>query len=427
MFSREQILEVTIPTESDMEITVDALPVKEAARLLGYSVQHTRRLVREGVLPGGKIGRDWIVGRVGLGRLLSDRANLELPLGKDSGRSKKSGIPIVSLFCGSGGLDLGFVQEGFAPLVAFDHNASALRTYRKNHCPREPGRAIDADLSDPRPNLVSNALDEINELRTPRGVIGGPPCQAFSASNVYKTVDDPRAKLPESYSAILSSLNREHKIDFFVFENVIGLKHKQHEQLFGYFKELFMRAGFNIFEGQLDAQDFGVPQERKRVFVVGLNADKYNDVSFRFPQTTTPRTRRTVRDAIAHLPEPVFFERGLQPSEIPLHANHWAMKPKSAKFGNGFLKEGNVKGRPFRVLSWDQPSWTVAYGHREVHIHPTGKRRLSVYEAMLLQGFPPTYVLEGTLSDQIRQVSDAVAPPVARALARAIKNTIDNT
>lgn len=96
------------------------------------------------------------------------------------------------------------------------------------------------------------------------------------------------------------------------------------------------------------------------------------------------------------------------------------MKPRSEKFFNGFLKEGDVKGRPFRVLEWGKPSWTVAYGHREVHIHPTGKRRLSIYEAMLLQGFPPKYVFKGTLSDQVRLVSDAVPPPLARALAESV-------
>ena len=97
------------------------------------------------------------------------------------------------------------------------------------------------------------------------------------------------------------------------------------------------------------------------------------------------------------------------------------MRPRSSRFSNGTLKQGEIRGRPFRVLDWDEPSWTVAYGHREVHIHPNGKRRLSVYEAMLLQGFPPEYVLSGTLSDQIRMVSDAVAPPVAKALAQAIR------
>ena len=86
-------------------------------------------------------------------------------------------------------------------------------------------------------------------------------------------------------------------------------------------------------------------------------------------------------------------------------------------------------GRSFRTLSWNEPSWTVAYGHREVHVHPDGKRRLSMLEALLLQGFPARYELRGTLTDQIRQVSDSVPPPLAAALAtglRAVLHRLDS-
>ena len=72
------------------------------------------------------------------------------------------------------------------------------------------------------------------------------------------------------------------------------------------------------------------------------------------------------------------------------------------------------------MLSWSEPSWTIAYGNREIHIHPSGTRRLSVYESMLLQGFPTSYVLKGNLSEQIRQVSDTVPSQVGAALAKAI-------
>src|SRR5262249_16443646 len=122
---------------------------------------------------------------------------------------------------------------------------------------------------------------------------------------------------------------------------------------------------------------------------------------------------------------PAIFERGMTNGEIPLHQNHWCMKPRSEKFFNGFLKEGDVKGRPFRVLEWGKPSWTVAYGHREVHIHPSGKRRLSSNEGMLLQGFPRDYVLKRALTDQIRLVWDAVPPPLARALAESVRKVLE--
>ena len=170
---------------------------------------------------------------------------------------------------------------------------------------------------------------------------------------------------------------------------------------------------------------FGVAQARNRLFVVGFNRKKYDGLVFEFPKGTST-DKRTVRDVIGDLPRPLFYDRGLTAAEIPFHPNHWCMRPKSKKFFNGYLHEGDLKGRPFRVLSWDKPSWTVAYGHREVHIHPSGERRLSVYEAMLLQGFPPDYELHGTLSDQIRLVSDAVPPPLAKGLAESILQYLKN-
>ncbi len=257
------------------------------------------------------------------------------------------------------------------------------------------------------------------------GVIGGPPCQAFSLGNRNGGARDARANLPEDYAAVLKDLAFEYELDFFVFENVLGLRYKKHAELFSVFKNLFSSAGFSIFEGELDAQDFGVPQVRKRIFVVGFNEKKYPHLDYEFPAATTKR-KRTVEDAIKGLPKPVYFEYGLSSADIPEHPNHWCMKPRSKKFFNGYLKEGDIKGRPFRVLPWDKPSWTVAYGHREVHIHPSGRRRLSIYEAMLLQGFPSSYELLGTLSDQVRLISDAVPPPVAKALAESILEVIEH-
>ncbi len=330
-------------------------------------------------------------------------------------------LPIVSLFSGSGGLDEGFVEAGFSPVLALDNDRAACETFEWNH-PRV--RVLKKDLSKAVNGYVVERLSELPSPVHPIGVIGGPPCQAFSMSNVHKRVDDPRRKLPENYAHILAELNKHYGLDFFVFENVLGLKHKAHSELFGYFKELFASAGFTTFEGELDAQDFGVAQVRKRVFVVGFNNKKYKSLRFEFPKGN-PARRTTVRETIGDLPFPAIFERGLNSDDVPLHPNHWCMKPKSEKFFNGFLKEGDVKGRPFRVLEWGKPSWTVAYGHREVHIHPSCKRRLSIYEAMLLQGFRRDYVLKGTLSDQVRLVSDAVPPPLARALAERVLEVLN--
>lgn len=325
-------------------------------------------------------------------------------------------LQFVSLFSGCGGLDLGFERAGFSPCLALDIDEAAILTYQHN---RGHVRALKKDLSLIEAGYVKARLEEMVPRPRPLGVVGGPPCQAFSMSNVHKRSDDPRARLPIAYASVLKELNKEEGLDFFLFENVFGLKHKLHAEQFQIFTKLFSSAGFRIFEAELNAQDFGVPQDRRRLFVVGINARKYPHAQFSFPIASS-RAPKTVREAIGGLPSPAFFSRHLTPGSIPFHPNHWCMNPRSAKF-DGRLKEGEIKGRPFRVLSWNAPSWTVAYGHREVHIHPSGMRRLSILEAMLLQGFPTEYELVGSLTAQIRLVSDAVPPPLAQVLAETIK------
>lgn len=331
-------------------------------------------------------------------------------------------IPVLSLFCGCGGLDLGFTREGFQVLLALDANATAVRTYNHNH---NEGIARVADLADLDGQGVLRLLDKEHIATVPRGVIGGPPCQPFSLGNVTNSHSNGlRRTLPARYAMILKSLNKAFDLDFFVFENVEGITFEKHRRDFAQFKTLFEDAGFNLFEGLLDAQDFGVPQQRPRVFVVGWNKEKFGPASYQFPSATCS-TRLTVADAISGLKEPVLFQRGLVAADFPVHPNHWTMQPKSKRFQDGSLREGQTRGRSFRVLRWNKPSWTVAYGNREIHIHPSGTRRLSIYEAMLLQGFPEGYELLGNLSEQVRQVSDAVPPPLASSLARSIRLFLD--
>ncbi|MBW3589526.1 MAG: DNA cytosine methyltransferase [Actinobacteria bacterium] len=326
-------------------------------------------------------------------------------------------MPVVSLFSGSGGLDTGFRQSGFNTVIALDNDPVAVDTFNANH----PPVAEVADLASTRGRQVVEKVLRIGKL--PRGVIGGPPCQAFSTSNVHVRADDPRAKLIHSYASIVKALNEAFGIDFFLFENVAGLTSERNQPQFYRLLRSLEKAGFNTFSEELDAQFFGVPQMRPRRFIVGINRTIHPEVNFAFPNPTTPDPA-TVRETIGHLKEPIFFERGLDSSKFPEHPNHWAMQPRSRKFAAGLFKPGQVMGRSFRVLDWDRPSWTVAYGHREMHIHPSGRRRVSVYEAMLFQGFPTAYRLLGTLSDQIRLVSDAVPPPLAAALAQSVRELL---
>lgn len=325
---------------------------------------------------------------------------------------------ILSLFCGAGGLDLGFESEGFEIGLAFDIRPTAIETYNFN---RQSNHAFVRDIS----KLTVEQIDQLygSEFK-PKGIIGGPPCQSFSVSNVNSKDDDPRHDLPLAYANLLMQLNQRNPLHFFVFENVLGLKSYKHKAKYETFKKAFVNAGFNLQEIILNASDFEVPQERKRIFIIGLNRKLYPAFSFIFHKS---KIVKSVKSAIYNLPEPVNFNDFRNGNEITYHPNHWCMTPKSAKFQTpGALIPGKALGRSFRVLEWHKPSPTVAYGHREVHIHPNCHRRLSVHEAAILQGFPFEFEFQGTMSSQFTQISEAVPPQISRALAKGLNYLIEN-
>ena len=339
---------------------------------------------------------------------------------KASKKRPKQKNTVISFFSGCGGFDLGFSSAGFSIGLALDIDAKAVESYNHN---REEDVCHVADLSKTDPETIVKLYRKICGSVSPRGVIGGAPCQTFSSGNVHFNGNDARHFLPRRYACILRVLNKQYGLDFFVFENVKGITSPKHRMEYTTIKRLFSFAGFKLFEGELDAADFGVAQHRRRVFIVGFNKIKYSDVNFEFPAAETA-VPFTVANKLKGLPPPLLFQRGMQKDNIAFHPNHWTMYPRSKKFTDGSLVNHNGEHRSFRVLQWDKPSLTVAYGNREIHIHPNTKRRLSVYEAMLLQGFPHDYELLGTLSDQIRQVSDAIPPQLGAALGKAIRNTL---
>jgi len=334
-------------------------------------------------------------------------------------------LPLLSLFCGPGGLDIGFEQARFKPLLALDKDSAAVESYNWNR--NRSNTAVVFDLLEVSASNIDTILELWDERAgkgvAPVGIIGGPPCQSFSVSNVHRLSDDPRARLPLSYAKILDAINKRFDLEFFLFENVAGLGNRPHSDSLELFMAAFEKTGFDVKQFYLEAADFGLPQYRKRMFLVGFNKTRYDKAQYEPPKGEGKFV--SVRDVLEDLPEPLYFAKGCNPRDSGLHPNHWCMNPKSKKFVNGVLKPGEMLGRSFRMLDWEDRSWTVAYGHREVHVHPDGRRRLSVYEAMILQGFPQEYELRGTLSAQIRQVSDAVPPPLAHVLAESILKVLN--
>lgn len=326
--------------------------------------------------------------------------------------SAKNLPKIVSLFSGAGGLDLGFRQAGFPIGVAIDVSDAAIRTHKKNF-PNALAKVADLITLQPA-GVVEIVLQKISPGQR-IAVIGGPPCQGFSRANTAALSNDPRNKLPALYLQIVRALQQLYEVEFIVFENVLGIRDKKHIATFNELKSGIAELGLDVTEKELCAVDFGVPQNRKRIILAGLRSGKGYG-AFKPRRRSGPKT---VREAIGGLEDPIYFRNGLNSDDFAVHRNHWTMQPKSPRFENPQTSVGD--GRSFKRLKWDEASPTIAFGHREIHVHPDGHRRLSIYEALLLQGFPADFELEGNLSEQVEQVSNAVPPPLARSVANAVK------
>jgi len=343
-----------------------------------------------------------------------DRVMADTPVATANGNGERR--TLLSLFAGCGGLDLGFEQAGYSIGLAYDRNRDAIASWNLNRQGQPRGYVFD---------LAAIRLRDIDRhfggKFVPLGVIGGPPCQGFSRANQARHRGDARNVLLRRLFTLALRFHRHRApLDFILVENVPELGTAQNRPLLETEKLTLAHHGFAVQELVLDASTYGVPQTRKRLFILAFSEDI--GASWEHdPPVPTEGGNRTVADAIQGLPEPTHYRRGIGCAEIPHHANHWCMNPRSRRFFDGSLVAGQVSGRSFKTLRWDAPSVTVAYGHREVHVHPTGKRRLSVFEGMRLQGFPDSYVLEGSLSSQIDQVSEAVPPPLAEAVAKWIK------
>jgi DNA (cytosine-5)-methyltransferase 1 len=322
---------------------------------------------------------------------------------------------VISLFSGAGGLDWGFRRRGFKIALAFDISKAAIRTHRRNF----PGsHAVAADLKKIGPAGVLRHARRHVPQGSAIGVIGGPPCQGFSRANTRRRKQDPRNGLPSLYLRIVRRLQRHYDVEFVVFENVLGIRDRKNADTYKALLDGLKSLNFSVTEKELCALDFGVPQNRRRIVLSAMR-------SGRGYAAVRPRRRSkagTVRSAIGKLRPPAFFTRKLRPEDIPVHPNHWTMQPKSPRFRNPDAV--SVDGRSFKRLSWSDFSPTIAFGNREIHIHPSGKRRISIYEALLLQGFPDEFVLEGNLSEQVEQVSNAVPPPLAQSVAAAVERAM---
>jgi len=330
---------------------------------------------------------------------------------------------VASLFSGCGGMDLGFVQAGFRIIYANDIDKDAIKTYEKNF-----GLKVD------RRSILEVPIDEIPSAE---GIIGGPPCQSWSLAGAMKGENDPRGKLFFYYANIIKIKQPK----FFVAENVPGLVSSAHINSFKKLISMLGDAGYNVSWKVLDARDYGVPQERKRVFIVGIK--KGLGVSFQFPEPLYSKygmgvdgkhMKRwlTLRDAIGDLPEPRPALPGNKPNQQLEIPNHEYMV---GSFSPIYMSRN-------RRMSWDEQSYTIQAGGRHAPLHPsscpmrkickdkwefTGNyyRRISIREAARIQGFPDSFIfVYNNVADGYKLVGNAVPPPLAMAIAVSIKEIL---
>jgi DNA (cytosine-5)-methyltransferase 1 len=323
-------------------------------------------------------------------------------------------MKIASFFSGAGGLDLGFTHVGFELAFANDNWDGCWETFEKNH-----GVEIN------KKSITDITPEEIPEVV---GFVGGPPCQSWSLAGMMKGINDPRGRLFYDYIKLIQS----KKPLFFLAENVAGILSPKHKPEFLKIVEAFKSIGYNVTFQLLDAQYYGVPQERKRVIIVGYH-EKLGK-SFKFPKASL--LRLTLKQALSDLPEPV-------PAKEFNKTQGAILKVPNHEYMNGGFSSMYMSRN--RVRTWDEPSFTIQAGGRHAPIHPQAPkmkfinpnkrefvkgsghlyRRLSVRECARIQTFPDDFIFYyNDVADGYKMIGNAVPVKFAEAIAQKIKEDL---
>ena len=318
---------------------------------------------------------------------------------------------VISLFAGAGGLDKGFEKVGFNVIWANEYDNTIWKTYEENHVAQLDRRDVRA----------------INSCEIPEcdGVIGGPPCQSWSEAGALRGIDDARGKLFFEFIRIL----RDKEPKFFLAENVSGMLSSRHREAVRNIIKMFEDAGYSVYIELLNAADYGVPQDRKRVFYVGIKKDI--KCKFNFPPRRDNKV--TLQQAIGDLKDNAlpamnkYFTNG----EKCIVPNHEYM---TGGFSPIYMSRN-------RVRCWDEQSFTIQAGARHAPIHPQAPkmkfieqnkrefikgsehlyRRLSVRECARIQTFPDSFKFYyNNISDAYKMIGNAVPVRLASYMAKAI-------
>lgn len=335
-------------------------------------------------------------------------------------------LTAIDCFAGAGGASLGAAWAGFDVRAAFDINERAVETYSKNL----PGRVVQADVM----SLTGASLLSLGRLTKGECdlLIGGPPCQGFSVQRRGADTDERNALVGEFLRLVAESAPRS-----FMMENVPALAGKRGAHLLNEFTTKAVDFGYSVSTCVLDAADYGVPQHRRRLFVVGLRGS----TPFDFPVPThTPETWKTVRDAIGDLQDPRLLDVSLRllnhdpdnlsdlnrdrishvpegggRDDIPIELRLPCHRVPTAVAGHR-----GVYGR----LWWNRPSGTITTKcnsfTRGRFAHPEHDRNISMREAARLQSFPDDFAFLGGRVDVAHQVGNAVPPVLAMVVTGEI-------
>lgn len=327
-------------------------------------------------------------------------------------------MKIVSLFAGAGGLDLGFSNAGFDVVWANEYDKDIWKTYEKNH---------------PKTFIDKRSITQIPNEDVPEcdGIIGGPPCQSWSEAGSMRGIEDNRGQLFFEFIRLLEAKQPY----FFLAENVSGMLLLRHKEALENIKNHFRKAGigYDLHFKMLNAKDFKVPQDRKRVFFIGFRSDL--KVEFKFPKGF--KELIPLSKAIGDLTENVLSAKNGKNANngnctVP---NHEYM---DGSFSSIFMSRN-------RVRSWDEVSFTIQAGARHAPLHPQapkmkfieqnkrgfvkGKeqlyRRLSVRECARIQTFPDNFIFHyDNISAGYKMIGNAVPVRLAYYLAEEIKKSL---
>lgn len=321
---------------------------------------------------------------------------------------------IASLFTGAGGLDLGFKKAGFKTIWANEYDKTIWETFEFNFLETKLDKRSIVDVN-------SSDIPEID------GIIGGPPCQSWSEAGAGRGINDHRGKLFYEYIRIL----KDKEPLFFVAENVSGILLPRHKEAFESILNEFKSLNYNVTYKLLNAHDYDVPQDRKRVIIVGYH--KKLNLEFEFPESSPAKP--ILKEAIGDLPEatPALpFNKTNGPLDI---INHEYM---TGGFSTIYMSRN-------RVRTWNEPSFTIQAGGRHAPLHPKaptmkfieqnvrifvpGKehlyRRLSVRECARIQTFPDDFIFKYTnIADGYKMIGNAVPVNFAKAIADKIYNDL---